>query len=566
MKYLSTFNILILFFNTILAEIVHIDSAEKIATNWMKYIDANNSKIINSFFFENDNQTTMYYFSFAPEGFVILSADDNSYPILAYSDKGEIKEDTIPPATSQMLQYYSDQIAYIIENNIQNQENLDLWTALDNKDFSLFSNRNRDVSPMFNTEWDQGSPYNMYCPLMSGQHTLVGCVAVAMGQIMKYHNYPEQGDGEHSYTWNGQTISANFGETNYDWTNMPNYLYYSSPTIQKQAVATLLYHCGIASNMDYGLDGSGTSSGYADNALKHFFSYSYAMDLINKDSYPIDEFLDMLITSLENNQPLYYAGSDETAGHAFVFDGFQNNFHFHVNWGWSGSYDGYFYISDLTPGYYNFNYYQQAIVNIRPPLTAYPPQNLTATPMGTDVLLMWELPIETNGLTGYKLYRNDELISELNGEEVTSYFDFALSGGEYTYYVTSQYFDSDSYQPESEASNQVTVEIGTNTPEDVIGNQDNRLLGNYPNPFNPETVISFELNTEDADNAKIEIYNLKGQRVKTFSNLQMIKSPNQQIVWDGKDKYGEIVPSGVLFYQLSVNNKIVSSKKMILIK
>ena len=91
-------------------------------------------------------------------------------------------------------------------------------------------------------------------------------------------------------------------------------------------------------------------------------------------------------------------------------------------------------------------------------------------------------------------------------------------------------------------------------------------LSNYPNPFHSSTTISFSITAENTENAEINIYNIKGQKIKTFKNLQIDKSPNQQIVWDGKDESGHNVCSGMYFYKLSSGDSFSQTKKMILMK
>ena len=93
----------------------------------------------------------------------------------------------------------------------------------------------------------------------------------------------------------------------------------------------------------------------------------------------------------------------------------------------------------------------------------------------------------------------------------------------------------------------------------------NKLYGNYPNPFNPETTISFST-TELTENTEIIIYNVKGQKVKTFPNLQIQKSSNRQILWDGTDENNHTVSSGIYFYKLKVDDKTIATKKCLLLK
>ena len=543
------------------AKIVPIENIQKVAENWFRYITSDDSANFTDYgLIPVKNNCNLYYFNFK-EGFTILSEDNQAVPVLAYDLYNRFSLEKIPPATQQWLQNYADQIQKVQEENIQNSEYENQWNSILEQDFSLFSNHERDVSPLVSTEWEQGNPYNMYCPTESGQHTLVGCVAVAMGQIMKFHNWPENGIGSNSYQWNGQTVSADFESTSYDWNNMPSSLGYGSTTAQKQAVATLLFHCGVGVNMDYGLDGSGSNSEYAEYAMQYYFGYSSSIDLVNKSSYQIEQFNQMLIDNLESSQPIYYAGNDGTMGHAFVLDGYQGSSYFHFNWGWGGWLDGYFYLSNLTPGYSNFNYDQQAIINIKKPVQAFPPQNLNAMVMGSDVMLTWESPTEIENFTGYRIYRGGEEIFYLEGVQSISYFDIGLSAGTHTYFVTSQYYETEYIQPESEPSNTVTVEIGTNSGDENLSTSYFQLT-NYPNPFNPTTEITYQLPKDSF--VELSIYNTKGELIKKLINEHRSKG-NHSVMWDGKNNQNTSVANGVYFYRIKSDNQS-HTEKMLLLK
>jgi hypothetical protein len=564
MKKSITLLIIFLLVINIFAKTVSHKQLLTISQNWISHVGEKHFSLSSWGELPTNYDKTIYYFNFEPNGFVIMSSNDQTEPILAYKTNAQINPERIPPAALQLLNHFSEQIEFIHENDLQYPEKQQLWNQLEESDFSFYDVKSRDVSPLVTSAWDQGSPYNMYCPTQYGQHTLVGCVATAMGQIMRFHQHPEHGIGSNSYTWNGQTVSADFASTYYDWSNMPNSVYNGSPLAQRQAVATLLFHCGVGVEMEYGLDGSGANSEYAKYALQYYFNYSPTIQVLNKDSYQIENFVQILIENLEASQPMYYAGHDGNMGHAFVCDGFQGSNYFHFNWGWSGSYDGYFYLHDLTPGYNNFNYGQQAIVHIKKPVAAFPPQNLTALPMGSDVMLMWEIPEETNSLTGYHVYRNNEEIDFLVGEESTSYFDIGLETGEYEYYITSQYYETEYVQPESEPSNIVIVNIGTDNTEDVINLQNDMILQNYPNPFNPQTTIRFYSESlEQNQPVTIEIFNVKGQQIKQINIKNEIGKMNE-ILWNGSDNTGKPVPSGIYFYKLNIINSPVN--KMIFLK
>lgn len=181
------------------------------------------------------------------------------------------------------------------------------------------------------------------------------------------------------------------------------------------------------------------------------------------------------------------------------------------------------------------------------------PQNLNATsnPPNPNVILTWEAPTETRDFSGYKIYRNDEFLADDVDEW---YIDFNVPTGEYSYYVTAMY---DEY--ESSPSNLVYIDH-TDASDNNIPDH-TRLLGNYPNPFNPETTISFSLTAEDAQNAVLEIYNLKGQLIQTY---ELARGQNQ-IIWDGKNSNDLPVTSGIYFYQLRAGD-YSAMKKMILLQ
>ncbi|MCB5261587.1 MAG: C10 family peptidase, partial [Candidatus Cloacimonetes bacterium] len=197
------------------------------------------------------------------------------------------------------------------------------------------------------------------------------CVATAMAQVMKKWNHPATGVGSHSYTASGYgNQSANFAATTYNWAGMPN----SISTVNNN-VATLIYHCGVAVDMMYSANSSGAYTEDARSALVNNFRYNNAAQYKQASSYPIATWASMLRNDLDLGHPIYYEGQGPESGHAFVLDGYQGTNSFHFNWGWSGYYDGYFYLTNLNPGSHTFTSYQGAILNVYPVVLA----NLTGT-------------------------------------------------------------------------------------------------------------------------------------------------------------------------------------------
>ncbi|MEA1896590.1 MAG: C10 family peptidase, partial [Bacteroidota bacterium] len=318
---------------------------------------------------KSNNEAVYYIFSFKNQpGYIIVSAEDETFPVLGYSyEKDYMLTEQKPPAFIEWMKHYTEQIDYIRKNNIRaNKEVKDSWLKYSSKPIFLKSDAVKGITPLLSTNWNQGKYYNELCPAdVAGQdgHVWVGCVAVAMAQIMKYWNYPDYGSDEHSYDhWNYGTQTANFADTYYDWASMPNSLgQYNT------ALATLLYHCGVAVNMNYKTSGSGAYSGTAASSLKRFFDYSHTLYLARKYSFTDSAWKNLIKSELDLGHPLYYSGyPDSGSGHAFNCDGYDGPDHFHFNWGWGGSYNGYFYLDDLTPGSRDYTYTQAAIINAYP--------------------------------------------------------------------------------------------------------------------------------------------------------------------------------------------------------
>jgi len=223
------------------------------------------------------------------------------------------------------------------------------------------------------TTWSQSPYYNALCPGGS----VSGCVATAMAQIMKYWNYPAQGSGFHSYNHpNYGTLSANFGGTTYQWSSMPN-----SVNSSNNAVATLMYHCGVSVDMNYSPNLSGAyvvSSASpvqhcSEYAFKTYFGYESSLQGVERRHYSTSQWVQLLKAELNASRPVLYAGFGTGGGHAFVCDGFNGDY-FHMNWGWGGLYDGYFLVDALNPdgtgtggGTGGYNSGQQAVIGVKPP-------------------------------------------------------------------------------------------------------------------------------------------------------------------------------------------------------
>lgn len=212
------------------------------------------------------------------------------------------------------------------------------------------------VEPLVTTRWAQDTPYNDRCPkadTWTGKRAQTGCIATAMAQVMNFHKYPEQGKGSGYYTLNGGSKQNKSVSSVYDWANMKDT--YSATSEKKDettdAVATLMYDCGLASGMAYTAQASGATSPNAAAGLVNNFSYDdAALHCIYRTFTNDETWLQTIYNELEASRPVMYMSTDGTYGaHAFVIDGCRADGYVHVNWGWSGDANGYFDFFNLTP-------------------------------------------------------------------------------------------------------------------------------------------------------------------------------------------------------------------------
>lgn len=302
------------------------------------------------------------------KGFIIISGDDRTVPVIGYSFESSFKfSNDFPPAFSEWMNARAEEIKSLKSSpDIAGYSRNPQWDKyLIKPVVSLNAYTMTDVSPLISSNWNQGCGYNADCPEdASGAcgHVYAGCVATAMAQVMRYHSYPPSGTG--SYSWTSSTygeISADFGSTTYDWAGMP-----VPSGAYDDDVEQLLFHCGVSVRMNYSPTGSGAYASTATNSLIKYFNYSSNAVYTNKSGYADSIWAELMIKECDAKRPVLYVGYG-SGGHAFNLDGYQGTDYFHFNWGWGGSYNGYFYLDDLSPGSSDFSNSQAAAVGIEPP-------------------------------------------------------------------------------------------------------------------------------------------------------------------------------------------------------
>ena len=379
----------------------------------------------------NENDMPYLYVFNYDGGYVVMAADDRAYPVLGYCEDGVFDVNNIPDGLKYFLGHYGRQIQYAIDNElVADEEVAEQWKLLREEGVIMKTRMEKAVSPLLATTWDQGWPYNYYAPACqsywTNNHCYAGCVATAMSQVMKYWNWPETGVGEHSYSSSsyGGTLSANFGATTYNWSIMPNSV--SSANAGGMAVALLMYHCGIAVDMDYAPDGSGAQTGDVPAALSEHFRYGACANMKSRDNYTKSVWEDMLIETFDRGIPVVYAGYDTDGGHAFNCDGYNNNRYFHFNWGWSGSYNNYYQIDALNTGNGNFNINQRVVFDIIPDYiyNTMVPKIETMTVEVADAItktahISWTVPIES--MSGEPLTTIQRIVLKRNGVVIQTF-------------------------------------------------------------------------------------------------------------------------------------------------
>ncbi|MBO7528416.1 MAG: C10 family peptidase [Bacteroidales bacterium] len=399
-------------------------------------------------------------------GFVIVAGDDRVKPILAYSTTGSFDPNNVSDGFEFTLNTFCREIQYIRDNNLEATDDITAeWESVAATGFIKQGRSNRAVvGPICETIWNQNWPYNSQCPEDeegSGGRVYAGCVATAMGQVMKFYNWPPVGTGSYTYYPEGyEQQTANFGETEYHFELMPNALDSLSTEEDYFYIAQFLHHCGISVDMQYSGSGSGAYSDDVPDALRNYFRFNCDDHITNDNwwaggGYTNEEWIQMLKDGgLDENIPLYYSGQDDNwqGGHAFVCDGYDENDYFHFNWGWSGKDDAWCPIGAVNTTKYAFNTLSGFTGHIIPNSPEYlnRPEAITDFDVVenddmTSVSISWTNP--ENNLNGEPLgdftvyvYRDGEVIFQTEGVKGSRLVinDMNLDAGLYQYSIIAE--------------------------------------------------------------------------------------------------------------------------------
>lgn len=293
-----------------------------------------------------------YVFNQSPnQGYVIVSADDRSTPILGYTDEGSFNIQELPDGLKDLLKSYEKHISYAVKNNIGKSRASKQWV---------------DIEPLILTQWNQRAPYNNLCPIdpKTGERSLTGCGATALAQLLYYHQFPNRGKNSISYVWNNKTYSADFSKINFEWDKMKLTYDENTPDVDN-AVATLMYYCALSMKSEFTSDD--TNSWFDSHFLSTYFGYKDEINLLWKKDTSDDEFESIIYKDLQKGLPVYcWAEASEDWSHLFLIDGCKKEGLFHMNFGWGGDDDGYYVLTPIDLGWKNMNNFQCILYNIQP--------------------------------------------------------------------------------------------------------------------------------------------------------------------------------------------------------
>ncbi|MDE6342066.1 MAG: C10 family peptidase [Muribaculaceae bacterium] len=355
----------LLIFTAIMGSAITVQSANLTPEEALQRFRASNSakapakRVVNARHLETIGN--IYVFS-ASDGFMLLPNEDAAPALLGYADSGTFDTES-NPALQEWLDFYNQELEWLKTHQKS--------SATGRK---VKSTRG-EITPLLSTEWNQEYPYNILCPKVDGHETVTGCVATAMAQVMKYHNWPAKGKGTHSYFWRPgeEELTFDYENTPFQWDKMTDRYGKESSEESRHAVAELMLGCGVSVNMHYEPGGSGAATSAMGASLIDIFDYSKALWMPNRIFYGYDEWESMIYADLEQGLPVLYSGEGTEGGHQFLCDGDKDGY-FHFNWGWGGLSNGYFLLTALNPadlgvggGAGGFNTSQIITLGVRPP-------------------------------------------------------------------------------------------------------------------------------------------------------------------------------------------------------
>ena len=371
------------------------EEMERVCQNWLSYMvyqrgvwaGETRPQIVDMGEIIEQDTVLAHCFYITPRGFVVVPILKELPPIQAYSDEygPDVNErvgfpqllrevlldrirlyakiygslDAVQPPTGDVLLGRGHKVEW--NRFLKNQQEFE--TDLREGKFKPLT----EEGPLLTTSWHQRAPYNNLCPrgdttctiCPSGRPptipTVVGCVATATAQILRYWNWPPSGTGSHSYTWYGdyscggstpsQDLYADYSDP-YDWQNMPDSCDSGCAPQDSAALAELCYEVGVGFEMGYGVCGSGAYTAHALTVFPEYFRYDVSIDIEDRADHTAAEWFSIIQEEINNGRPMQY----RIRSHSIVCDGWRDTGgqnQYHMNYGWGGSFTTWFAIDSL---------------------------------------------------------------------------------------------------------------------------------------------------------------------------------------------------------------------------
>jgi len=288
-----------------------------------------------------------YAFNIDGGGFVIISGDDRLEPVLAYSTEHSFSHADMPENIAAWVETTRTSISDIRTGKAQaNPAAAALWTESQIKTRSVTG---RTPVVLETAQWDQNYPFNNMCPEISSQKAVTGCAPLAAAILMRYYNYPSipYGTFPAYTTWNNTPVPADT-PLEYNWSLMPLEYDGNWTEQQIQAVSRLVYDCGVAFQANYSTSETSTYNQKLYDGMMNFMKFSKYAAFLYRSNYRNDEWVRMLMSQIDGNNPIIYMGSNvSNGGHAFVVDGYDAQGFLHINWGWGGIGNGFYAVTAM---------------------------------------------------------------------------------------------------------------------------------------------------------------------------------------------------------------------------
>ncbi len=574
------------------AELATSGEMERVCVNWLAYAvhekgqwaDVTNPVITKVEPLSKEGLVVGYCFSIAPRGHVVVPVIKELPPIKAYSPSCNVDvsrtigyPQLLKDVLYDRLQRYVDRYGSLGARQPSEGEVLlgrahrEDWECLlappEQFTLDVTSGRYegmRDVGPLLSSLWHQDAPYNDLCPIGNGgQRCVVGCVALACAQVLDYHEWPHSGTGSYSYYWSGdgsapgQWLSADFSDA-YDWSNIIDDYSGGYTTVQADAVAELCYEVGVAFEMDYGASGSGAWPSMALTALPNHLRYGSSVDMEYRSDHTSQSWFDVIVAQINDDQPMMYTFYAPSWGHEIVCDGWRVTARanqYHMNYGWGGSYNGWYTVDDLA---YSDDINDEYIVRNIMPLIPVELSAFTAAGGPGYADLQWTTASETDNL-GFLVLRQgpvDQSFVSINDELVPGYGTTALP-------QTYAYRD----EPLTEGTYQYKL-VDVSYQGDVCEHGPVRVaVSGLPAPRLSVTVLSenpfrfrFSLPSDGA--VSLAVHDLLGRRVRQLIDRRS-DAGIHTVTWDGLSDSGIRVPSGAYVYRLAAGDGRASGRLLL---